>query len=153
MAIEIVRDPPPEEVLALLREYADSLDFALDFQDFDAELAGLPGDYAPPRGALFVARVDGEPAGCVALRAFVESTCELKRLYVRDASRGLGLGRRLAEAAVGAARELGYVRMRLDTTPGMAAAQALYRSLGFREIAAYRPNPIHGASFFELELR
>jgi ribosomal protein S18 acetylase RimI-like enzyme len=152
MQIEIERDTPLADVRRLFREYADSLDFTLDFQDFDDELAALPGDYAPPRGALFVARVDGDLGGCVGLREFGEGACELKRLFVREAQRGSGLGRRLTDAAIETARELGYVRMRLDTTPSMQAAQALYRSLGFREIASYRPNPIHGATFFELEL-
>jgi len=150
--IDVERAPDPDVVRVLLREYEASLGFTLEFQHFEVELAQLPGDYAPPDGALFVARVDGETAGCVALRRFAPATCELKRLYVRPGRRGLGLGRLLTEAAIAAARELGYARMRLDTTPGMEAAQELYRSLGFREIDRYRPNPVHGASFFELEL-
>jgi GNAT superfamily N-acetyltransferase len=137
-----------DEVRALFGEYASSLAFALDFQGFDRELAELPGAYAPPRGALLLAR--GE--GCVGLRPIDETTCELKRLYVRPAARGTGLGRRLAEAVIAEARTLGYKRMRLDTVPGMDAAQSLYEQLGFREIAAYRPNPIPGALFLELEL-
>ena len=141
-----------EEVRALLREYAAALPFELDFQDFDRELAGLPGAYTPPRGALLLARVDGEAAGCVALRPLAENACELKRLFVRPAARGLGLGRRLTTAIVSEARRLGYARMRLDTTPGMEAAQALYAELGFVETAPYRHNPVPGTRFLELEL-
>lgn len=137
-----------EEARVLFREYAASLPFALDFQDFDQELADLPGPYAPPRGALLLAR--GE--GCVGLRPLDPTTCELKRLYVRPSTRGTGLGRRLAEAIVAEARSLGYARMRLDTLPGMEAAQSLYARLGFYEIEGYRPNPIPGARFLELEL-
>jgi ribosomal protein S18 acetylase RimI-like enzyme len=137
-----------EEARLLLHEYAASLPFALDFQDFDREVADLPGPYAPPRGVLLLAR----EAGCVGLRPIDETTCEMKRLYVRPAARGLGLGRRLAEAVIAEARRLGYVRMRLDTVSGMDAAQSLYERLGFREIAPYRPNPIPGACFLELEL-
>lgn len=137
-----------EEVRALFREYAASLPFALDFQDFDDELAGLPGAYASPRGALLLAR----GAGCVGLRPIDETTCEMKRLYVRPSARGTGLGRRLVEAIVAQARSLGYAQMRLDTVPGMDSARSLYERLGFREIPPYRPNPIPGALFLELEL-
>ena len=137
-----------EEVRLLFDEYAASLPFALDFQDFDREVADLPGAYAPPRGALLLA----SGAGCVGLRPIDETTCELKRLYVRPSARGLGLGRRLAEAVIAEARRLGYARMRLDTVPGMDSAQSLYERLGFREIAPYRPNPVPGARFLELEL-
>jgi putative acetyltransferase len=137
-----------EEVRTLFREYATSLPFALDFQDFDRELADLPGAYAAPRGALLLAR----GAGCVGLRPLEETTCEMKRLYVRPSVRGTGLGRRLAEAVVAEARRLGYAHMRLDTVPGMDSAQTLYERLGFHEIPPYRPNPIQGARFLELEL-
>ena len=152
MTIRIERDPPGPDFFLLLEEYAASLSFDLGFQDFAAELEGLPAPYAPPGGARLLAYVDDDPGGCVALRGFAAGTGELKRLYVRPAHRGLGLGRRLAEAAVGVAAELGYSRIRLDTTPEMATAQELYRSLGFREIEPYRPSPVPGTRYFELEL-
>lgn len=141
-----------DDVRGLLREYARSLPFALDFQDFDHEVEALPGAYAPPRGALLVARVDGATCGCVGVRPFESETCELKRLYVRPERRAAGLGRTLTEAAIERARLLGYARMRLDTVPGMERAQALYLALGFREIGPYRANPVEGARFLELEL-
>jgi ribosomal protein S18 acetylase RimI-like enzyme len=152
MEIAVDHSPPVEEVALLFREYAASLEFALEFQGFERELASLPGAYEPPRGRLLVARCAGEPAGCVALRPLGAGTAEIKRLYVRDRFRGLGIGRRLADELIAAARTLGYSKLRLDTVPSMAAAQMLYRSLGFREIAAYTANPIPGARFFELEL-
>lgn len=141
-----------DDVRALLREYAASLPFELDFQDFDRELAGLPGAYAPPRGALLVARIDGRVAGCVALRPLTGDSCELKRLFVLPSARGTGLGRSLATAIVSEARRLGYARMRLDTTPGMETAQALYEELGFTETEPYTHNPVAGTRFLELEL-
>jgi ribosomal protein S18 acetylase RimI-like enzyme len=153
--LEIALDSTPdvEVVRRLFAEYGASLGFSLDFQGFDEELAGLPGDYGPPRGALLVATVDGVPAGCAGLRPLDPATAEVKRLYVRPGTRGHGLGRRLTEALLDAARERGYDRVRLDTTPGMEAAQALYAVLRFREIAPYRPNPVPGARFLELDLR
>jgi putative acetyltransferase len=137
----------------LFSEYASSLPFDLSFQDFERELAELPGAYAPPSGALLLAVEASEAAGCVALRALAQDICEMKRLYVRAAHRGSGLGRRLVDAILREGRARGYARMRLDTVPGMEAAIALYRACGFREIPPYRPNPIPGALFLEVDLR
>ena len=142
----------PDDARALFREYQAELGVDLCFQDFDRELAGLPGEYGPPGGALLAATVDGELAGCVALRRLGDGVCEMKRLYVRPAFRGRRVGRALAEAAIAAARERGYARMRLDTLPSMAEASGLYHSLGFTEIAPYYRNPVPGARFLELEL-
>ena len=136
----------------LFVEYARGLSFSLDFQNFDEEMRRLPGEYAPPTGRMLLAVVDGAPAGCIALRPFDAGICEMKRLYVRDAHRGLSIGRLLAESLIAGARDAGYERMRLDTAPGMSAAISLYRTLGFREIAPYCVNPLDGAMFFELNL-
>jgi ribosomal protein S18 acetylase RimI-like enzyme len=148
LTIEVGEERDLGLVRTLFREYGDRLGVDLSFQDFEDELAGLPGDYE----RVLVARVDGEPAGCVALRPLDAGVCEMKRLYVRPSYRGSGLGRALAEAVIAAARDLGYVRMRLDTLPSMGEALGLYRSLGFREIEPYRFNPIPGSRFLELRL-
>ena len=137
----------------LFEEYAAWLGLNLCFQNFDKELAELPGEYVPPAGRLLLAVEDNQIAGCVALRGIGEGSCEMKRLYVRPNFRGRGLGRDLAESVLNAAREIGYERMRLDTLPGkMNLALAMYRSLGFREIDPYYPNPVAGAMFMELAL-
>lgn len=137
---------------ALIEEYASSLGVDLSFQNFAEELAALPGDYRPPAGCLLLARVAGEPAGCVALRRLDDERCEMKRLWVAPRFRGAGLGRQLIDRVVSAAREAGYRRMLLDTLPAMRDAQALYARLGFVEIAPYRYNPVPGARFFEFDL-
>ena len=169
-----------QHTASLFREYASGLSVNLSFQDFEKELAGLPGGYAPPEGRLLLAFLNEnlEPsqrasssvspasatsfassasfsprlAGCIAMRKTDSSTCEMKRLYVRPEFRGHRLGRTLALAAIHAAREIGYQRMRLDTLPEMAEAQILYRSLGFKEIPPYRFNPIAGTRYLELDL-
>ena len=142
-------------VRELFLEYARSLSFSLCFQNFERELAELPGEYAPPAGILLLARVKGEAAGCVALHAFHKShdICEMKRLYVRPAFRAFGIGAALASSAIDSARQIGYQRMRLDTVPGeMAAAVRMYERLGFRDIAPYRENPRPDTRYMELEL-
>ena len=155
-ALLTIRDAHEGEALEaarqLFQEYAASLGFSLCFQGFDRELAGLPGGYAPPGGRLLLACRGKEIAGCVALRPLEPGTCEMKRLYVRQAYRTGGVGRLLAERVIHEAGTAGYRLMRLDTLPTMEAALQLYRRLGFREIAPYTTNPVEGAVFLELQL-
>jgi GNAT superfamily N-acetyltransferase len=140
------------EVRALFKEYASSLGLDLSFQDFAAEMASLPGIYAPPDGVLLVAMVAGRAAGCVGVRRFGPEICEMKRHYVRHPFRGKGLGRRLSLATLDRARELGYRSMYLDTLPWMREALGLYQSLGFAPIPAYRVGPVAGTVFLGREL-
>jgi ribosomal protein S18 acetylase RimI-like enzyme len=140
-------------VRELFEEYGRSLGFDLSFQGFDEELATLPGKYAPPNGTVIIARADGTPVGCVALRRIDQETCEMKRLYVRPAARGLHIGGELARRIIQAAEERGYRSMRLDTLQTMKSAVALYKGLGFQEIAPYIFNPIPGALFMEKRLQ
>ena len=138
----------------LFADYAASLGVDLAYQDFAGELAGLPGVYAPPHGALFLARdPGGEPVGCVALRAMAEPGCaEMKRLYVAPAGRGAGLGTALVRVVLEAARDAGHHEVRLDTLPEMTEALALYRRAGFEEIAAYYDTPVAGTRFLARRL-
>jgi putative acetyltransferase len=141
----------------VLREYAAGLGVDLCFQGFDAELAALPGDYAPPSGVLLLAYVDDQLAGCGATRSLTDvdyaNACEMKRLYVRRAFRGFGLGRLLAQALIDRAVGCGYSNMLLDTLDEMESARGLYESLGFEEIPPYYYNPIAGAHYLRADLR
>ena len=137
----------------LFLEYAQSLGFSLCFQNFDQELANLPGDFAPPGGRLLLAEFEGQVEGCVALQKLEKEVCEMKRLYLRSQFRGKGLGRAIAGRIIAEARQIGYQRMRLDTVePVMRDAVAMYRRIGFREISPYCKNPIAGALYMELLL-
>ncbi|OGB00394.1 MAG: GNAT family N-acetyltransferase [Burkholderiales bacterium RIFCSPHIGHO2_12_FULL_61_11] len=158
-SIQFITPTTPEQLAAtrlLFDEYAEQLGIDLCFQNFQAELAGLPGEYAAPDGALLLAKVDGELAGCCALRP-LDSTdypnvAEMKRLFVRKAFRGFGLGRQLAEAVLDAARMAGYHSVLLDTLDDMESARALYSELGFLEIPPYYRNPIAGAHYLKVDL-
>ena len=153
MILKVESSGQVEQARSLFLEYAESLRFSLCFQSFDKEVAGLPGDYAPPDGRLLLAEHEGKAAGCVALHKLSDGICEMKRLYVRPAVRGKALGRALTERVIQEARAMGYTRMRLDTIVGkMDSAIALYRELGFREIPPYRENPVAGAIYMELKL-
>jgi ribosomal protein S18 acetylase RimI-like enzyme len=154
--LELIRAESGEDlqkIRGLFQEYADSLGFDLDFQDYAAELASLPGDYQAPEGCLLLASWDGEAAGCAALRKLGPGICEMKRMYVRPGYRGRGIGRKMAVHIMDLAREAGYERMRLDTIGTMTEAIALYSSLGFKEIEPYRYNPIKGARYMEAVLQ
>lgn len=152
-------DQPPllDAARELFSEYAAQLSVDLCFQHFDQELAGLPGDYASPQGALLVALVDGRPAGCGALRPLLDvdypNACEMKRLFVRDAFRGTGLGRQLARRLMDLAQQAGYSSLLLDTLDEMEAARSLYLSLGFEAVPPYYFNPIAGAHYLKVDLR
>ena len=151
--IQVQADSEVQEARRLFEEYAAWLGVNLCFQNFEKELAELPGDYAPPGGRLLLAVEDDQVAGCVALRKIGEGVGEMKRLYVRPAFRGRGLGRTLTETVIDAAREVGYDRLRLDTLPGkMDRAIAMYRSLGFTNIEPYYDNPYEDAAYMELRL-
>ena len=157
--IELVAASTPELLQAsaeLFREYADALAVDLCFQNFDAELAALPGEYASPQGALLLALVDGELAGCGALRPLTDvdyaNACEMKRLYVRRAFRRFGLGRLLAQALIDEAVRAGYSALLLDTLDDMEAARGLYETLGFEEIPPYYYNPLPGAHYLKVDL-
>ena len=141
-----------EQVRQFFRNYAAWLGVDLCFQNFDEEMASLPGAYAAPGGRLFFFLLDGKPAGCVGVREFSEGVCEMKRLYVEPSLRSHGIGRMLALAAIGAARELGYRRILLDTLPAMRIAVKLYRDLGFQEAPAYYITPLDGTIFLSLDL-
>ena len=141
-----------QKVRELFMQYADSLDFDLEFQGFSQELATLPGHYAPPDGCILLAEESGRFLGCVALRPLEDKICEMKRLYVKPDYRGRGIGRILACSIIDRAREIGYAKMRLDTISTMQEARTLYYSLEFQNIKAYRYSPLDEPSFMELEL-
>ncbi|MDJ0956415.1 MAG: GNAT family N-acetyltransferase [Arenicellales bacterium] len=140
------------EIKALFREYETFLGVDLCFQGFEEELAELPGKYKPPRGALLVAFVNSQVAGCVALRPLDNGHCEMKRLFVRPDYRGLGLGRQLAHRIIEVSRDIGYERMKLDTLDFLEDAIHLYKSLGFKQTGSYYDNPLEKVSYWELDL-
>ena len=142
-----------EQARTLFREYETWLGMSLCFQNFENELANLPGQYAPPGGRLFLAYIDGELAGCIALKKFEDNICEMKRLFLRENARGHGLGKQLIEEVIDEARAIGYKKMRLDTfPPKMGKAVSLYESHGFYPIEPYYYNPHEGVLFMELQL-
>lgn len=153
--VRILHAETAEQIAAvreLLKEYWRKRELSPCFFEFDKELEGLPGDYAPPEGRLLVAECDGQVIGCVALHKIEPGICEMKRLYLRSVYRKKGIGRMLAEGIIAEARGIGYERMRLDTIePMMQDAVALYRKLGFYEIGPYRRNPLAGVMFMELK--
>lgn len=153
MTIRHARFPQDREsVLAIWREYVASPSVSLDFQDYEAEFAKLPGKYAPPGGCLLLAEQRGQLAGCIALRQADEAICEMKRLYVRPVARGSGLGRQLIERLIEEARQMGYREMRLDVLAEFAAARKLYEELGFIEAEPVSYNPVPGTAFLGLLL-
>jgi putative acetyltransferase len=153
--MDICQAVTPQQIVwsrRLFEEYATWLGLDLSFQGFAEELAGLPGVYAPPRGRLLLALESGQGSGCVALRPLEPGACEMKRLFVRPAFRGQGLGRRLAEQIIGEARAIGYGKVRLDTLPRMQSAIGLYEALGFARCPAYYETPLPDTIFMELQL-
>lgn len=153
MIIELVTSEPLlSEVCEIFREYQVSLGVDLAFQNFEQELATLPGKYAPPKGRIYLANVNGIVAGCIALRPFEGEQCEMKRLYVRPKFRGQKLSRLLVEKVIDEARQIGYSQILLDTLPTMTAAQRLYCSWGFVPISPYCFNPIKGTKYMKLDL-
>ncbi len=150
--VQVISEKEIQLARDLFLEYQHAIGIDLCFQNFDEELRSLPGEYAPPPGRLLLCFESQELAGCIALRRIDEMICEMKRLYVRPAFRGKHIGRLLADMIIQDARSIGNSAMRLDTLPTMTEAVTLYRSLGFRPIQPYRPNPIAGALFFELDL-
>jgi len=155
MSLTVVHARMPAEIedaRGMFKEYQSSIGVDLCFQNFEQELKELPGEYSEPRGCILLARVETKLAGCVALRPLSSDICEMKRMYVRPSFRGQGLGRTLAENIIAEARKRRYRRMRLDSLSSMKEALFLYQSLGFVPIDAYRPNPVEGAVFLELNL-
>ena len=150
--VRITSEEGIEEVRELFREYAASLDTDLCFQQFEEELTSLPGKYAPPDGTLMLAKVNGDLAGCIALRPAAEGICEMKRLYVRNSYRGMGLGKQLVARLIREAEYRRYRFMRLDTLPVMKEAQRLYEAFGFYDIEPYVFNPVEGVRFMELKI-
>ncbi len=152
--IHAITDEQIQQARALFEEYAAGLGISLCFQNFEGELARLPGDYEQPGGRLLLAEEDDQFVGCIALRKIGTQVCEMKRLFLRPAYRGKGRGRVLVESIIEEARQIGYTHMRLDTLPGrMDKAIELYRSIGFQEILPYYDNPVEGATFMELDLQ
>ncbi|MFH2130538.1 MAG: GNAT family N-acetyltransferase [bacterium] len=150
--ISVQTSPHLNEIRTLFREYEQFLNVDLCFQGFEEELATLPGKYAPPGGALFLALENRSAAGCVAVRTLDDATCEMKRLFVRPGFRGIGLGKQLATVVIAEALRLGFKRMRLDTLESLTAAMGLYHSLGFRQVDAYYHNPLQNVIYWELSL-
>ncbi|HEY2664583.1 MAG TPA: GNAT family N-acetyltransferase [Candidatus Binataceae bacterium] len=150
--IDAVTPPLVATARTLIIEYAGSLEIDLSFQDFDREIATLPGDYALPWGCLLLAMREGAPVGCIALRRLEEAICEMKRMWVTPEFRGVGIGLKLAGEVIKRARRIGYRAMRLDTLASMRSALAIYESLGFHHIDAYRYNPEPNAVYLELDL-
>lgn len=141
-----------DEIRQLFREYANSLEIDLCFQDFEQELESLPGKYAEPEGRLYIAYLDDKVAGCIALRRYDQNSAELKRLYIRNGYRGLGISKRLIQRLLQDALDIGYQSILLDTLDTMKPAINLYSSFGFEEIESYYDNPIEGAKYFKLDL-